>query len=69
MNNEQWLNQVTLWDTEAYMNVRTLEGHTSYVWGVAWSPEGDVLAAGNGMYEAETVSGNVMIWTVPSGHG
>jgi WD40 repeat protein len=36
---------VRLWRVADGQPLRTLDGHTSYVWSVAWSPDGATLAS------------------------
>ena len=38
---------VELWDVETHTNIATLEGHTNYIWSVAFSPDGILLATGS----------------------
>lgn len=37
--------QVKLWNAETGEELNTSEGHTSYMWGIAWSPDGRQLAS------------------------
>ena len=39
---------VRLWDAATGAALRTLEGHTDYVWSVAFSPDGKLVASGTG---------------------
>jgi WD40 repeat protein len=48
------LNEVKLWNKDGTL-LRTLEGHSSYVWSVAWSPDGTTLASGS-------LDGTVKLW-------
>ena len=38
---------VKLWDVATRTNIATLEGHTNYVYSVAFSPDGTILASGS----------------------
>ena len=42
-----YTNTVELWDVETHTNIATLEGHTNYIWSVAFSPDGILLATGS----------------------
>ena len=50
---------VRIWDLES-REVRSLEGHTQCVFGVAWNPKGDLLASCGW-------DGQVILWDVASG--
>ncbi len=50
---------VKLWSVESQKEVTTLQGHSSYVYSVAFSPDGKYLASGSG---DETVK----LWSVES---
>jgi WD40 repeat protein len=39
---------VRVWDAAAGQEALTLKGHTSYVWSVAFSPDGQRLASASG---------------------
>ncbi|MBA4189786.1 MAG: hypothetical protein C0467_17515 [Planctomycetaceae bacterium] len=49
---------VKIWDATTLQLLRTLEGHGSVVWSVAFSPDSHTLASG---------SGDIRIWDVESG--
>jgi WD40 repeat protein len=51
---------VKLWDTRTGACFRTLEGHTSRVWSVAFSPDGKLLASGSS-------DQTVKLWDVATG--
>src|SRR5437764_5593593 len=38
-------NTICLWDGQTGQPLRTLEGHSDFVYSVAWSPDGKVLAS------------------------
>jgi WD40 repeat protein len=42
-----WDNTVKLWSVESQKEVTTLQGHSSYVLSVAFSPDGKYLASGS----------------------
>ena len=54
--------RIKLWDTRTGEQVRTLEGHLHTVGGVAFSPNGKVLASGGGWYD-----GTVRLWNTRTG--
>jgi len=47
--------QIRVWDTAAYQTSAVLEGHTDFVWGLAWSPASDILASAS-------QDGSVRLW-------
>ena len=49
-----------LWDVQTGECVRTLEGHSSGVWSVAWSGDSQTLASGS-------IDNTVKLWDVQSG--
>jgi WD40 repeat protein len=51
---------VKLWNPDNYQNVRTLSGHTDWVYALAISPDGNHLAAG-------AWNGEVRVWKVDDG--
>ena len=40
-------NTIRIWDVATQSNIATLNGHTSYVHGVSFSPDGTILASGS----------------------
>ena len=38
---------VKIWDAGSGGLLRTLSGHSNYVWSVAWSPDGTKMASGS----------------------
>ncbi|MFN6175164.1 MAG: WD40 repeat domain-containing protein, partial [Dolichospermum sp.] len=51
---------VKLWDVQTGDCVRTLQGHSSWVMSVAWSPDGLTLASGSDDH-------TVKLWDVQTG--
>lgn len=52
---------IHLWDASTGKHLRALVGHTSYVYGIAWSPDGTLLAS-SGSYDA-----TARIWNPKTG--
>jgi len=38
-------NQIRVWDMNSGQEVISMKGHTDYIWGLAWSPNGEVVAS------------------------
>ena len=55
-----WDTTVRLWDVETGQPVRTLAGHTWWMWSVAFAPDGRLLASGAG-------DGTICLWDVETG--
>lgn len=55
--------QVNLWQGEGMGELSTFQGHSSYLWGVAWSPGGDRIASGNsrGIVQIRDVASGEML--------
>ncbi len=47
MASGSWDNAVKLWSVESQKEVTTLEGHSDFVYSVAFSPDGKYLASGS----------------------
>ncbi len=48
---------VRVWDTSTYQESAALEGHTGFIWGLAWSPAPDPL-----MLASASQDGSVRLW-------
>ena len=55
---------VKLWNVGTGENIATLEGHEEEVWSMAFSPDGTVLATGDG---GQSINGKVRLWDVETG--
>jgi glutamine amidotransferase-like uncharacterized protein len=58
---------IELWDVDTWRVVRTLEGHSDRVFGVAFSPDSTLLASGSGMGPSDVSDFVVKLWDVVSG--
>src|SRR5262249_23115452 len=60
---------VTIWNTETESVEQVLEGHTSYVLSVAWSPDGTQLASAGGYYDSpgRCTDCTVRVWAAADG--
>jgi WD40 repeat protein len=75
VNNAFVAGDVTVWDVETGRELRTLKGLTSWIWSVAFSPDGKQLAAasgylgnGNGREVPPGMGvGEVMVWDIETG--
>jgi WD40 repeat protein len=52
--------EVVLWDPDAGMEMRVLEGHTETIEAIAWSPDGQTVAA-------SASDGSVILWDASTG--
>jgi WD40 repeat protein len=59
-------NEVRLWDTRTHTVVRTFSGHTDDVRCLAFSPDGQLLAAGAGGWD-EPSDSTIKIWRIADG--
>ncbi|MDP8229381.1 MAG: hypothetical protein P9M15_08010, partial [Candidatus Electryoneaceae bacterium] len=51
---------VKLWDVQSGQLIRTLTGHTSYIWDIEFDPTGAVIATASG-------DNSIKIWTTSTG--
>jgi WD40 repeat protein len=51
---------VRLWEVPTGQSLKTLAGHTNWIWSVAFSPDGSLLASGS-------VDATVKLWDVQTG--
>jgi WD40 repeat protein len=59
---------IDIWDVETWQVVQTLEGHTDRVFGLAFSPDGALLASGSGMGPSDVSDYVVKVWDISSGN-
>jgi WD40 repeat protein len=62
--------EIKLWEVASGSLVRTLSGHTDYVWSVAFSPDGRLLAScacGQRNSIGGCIQGEIKLWDVASG--
>jgi serine/threonine-protein kinase len=60
--------EIKIWDTQSWAEVMSLEGHTSCVWWLSFSPDGKRLASAAGMHSrAEKTPGEIKIWDLTLG--
>jgi pimeloyl-ACP methyl ester carboxylesterase len=58
---------IDIWDVKAWQVVQTLAGHTDRVFGMAFSPDGRLLASGSGMGPSDVSDSVVKVWDIASG--
>lgn len=56
--------RVVLWDVQTGEQIVEFRQGGRPVWSVAWSPDGDYLAAGNGIYRNKNRNGEIFILKV-----
>ena len=58
---------ILVWNVGTGETVQTLEGHTDRVFGMAFSPDGRLLATGSGMGPSDVSDFTVKIWDLETG--
>jgi len=58
---------IEVWDVEAWQVVQTLAGHTDRVFGMAFSPDGTLLASGSGTGPTDVSDYLVKVWDIANG--
>lgn len=58
---------VWLWDTRSRAQIRALEGHDDWVWGVALNPDNTLAASGSGPLRPPALDTSVRLWDVAAG--
>jgi len=58
---------IDIWDVKAWQVVQTLAGHTDRVFGLAFSPDGRLLASGSGRGPSDVSDFVVKVWDIASG--
>jgi WD40 repeat protein len=58
---------IDIWNVKAWQVVQTLAGHSDRVFGLAFSPDGRLLASGSGMGPSDVSDFVVKVWDITSG--
>jgi WD40 repeat protein len=58
--------KVILWDPQSGESVARFWGSSHPIWSVDWSPDGGYLAAGNGVYDNQSVNGQIFVIEAPA---
>ncbi|MGD2146760.1 MAG: WD40 repeat domain-containing protein [Anaerolineae bacterium] len=58
---------IEVWDVERGQVVQTFEGHIDRVFGLAFSPDGSLLASGSGMGPSDVSDYTLKVWDLTSG--
>jgi WD40 repeat protein len=66
--NSSFPGEIKIWDTRSWAEVMSLEGHTSSVWWLSFSPDGRRLASAAGKHSnAAKTPGEIKIWDLTLG--
>ena len=60
-------NAVRIWDTETGQVLCTTGSHSSHIWAIAFSPDGQILASAGEGRGRDKLAGEIKIWDVASG--
>jgi WD40 repeat protein len=66
--NTSFPGEIKIWDAQSWAQVMSLQGHTSSVWWLSFSPDGKRLASAAGSHsQAERKPGEIKIWDLTLG--